>query len=126
MDPSFAVAHYRLGELYEEEKMYDKALSEFKQIIKLSDRNPLGPAALARVYALAGKRDESQKYLEQLLQMSKQRYVSPGLIALVYVALGDKDKTFAWLEELDKAHDLNAVRLKTDPRYDSLRSDSRF
>jgi serine/threonine-protein kinase len=126
MDPTFVVAHYRLGVLYEEEKRYDEAISEFKQIIKLSESNPLGIAALARGYALAGKRDESQKYLEQLLQISRQRYVSPGLIALVYVTLGDKDKTFAWLEESDKAHDLNAVRLKTDSRFDSLRSDPRF
>jgi hypothetical protein len=61
-----------------------------------------------------------------MLKLSKQRYVSPYLIALIYTALGDKNETFAWLDEADKAHDLNAVRLKVDPRFASLRSDPRF
>jgi Flp pilus assembly protein TadD len=106
--------------------MYDEAISEFKQVLKLSGGKPLGVSALARAYALAGKREEAQKNLDELLQLSKQRYVSPTSIAMIYIALGDKDKAFAWLDDGDKARDLNIVRLKVDPRYESLRSDPRF
>ena len=86
-----------------------------------------GIASIARTYALAGKREEARKNLDELLQMAKHRYVSPTSIALIYAALGDKDQAFAWLDEGDKAHDLQIItRLKTDPRYDSLRSDPGF
>ncbi|MDQ3666607.1 MAG: hypothetical protein M3410_08530 [Acidobacteriota bacterium] len=106
--------------------MYDEAISEFRQVLKLSGGKPVGIAALARAYALAGKREEAQKNLAELLQLSKQRYVSPTLIAFIYAALGDKDQAFVWLDEGYKARDLNVMRLKVDPRYATLRSDPRF
>ncbi|MGH9959732.1 MAG: tetratricopeptide repeat protein, partial [Pyrinomonadaceae bacterium] len=126
MDPNFIQAHYRLGSLYEEKGMYDEAIAEFKQALKLSGGKPPGVSALARAYAMAGKREEAQKNLAELLQLSKQRYVSPTSIAMIYIALGDKDKAFAWLDDGNKAHDLNIVRLKEDPRFAPLRSDPRF
>ncbi|MCA1573000.1 MAG: hypothetical protein LC770_00355, partial [Acidobacteria bacterium] len=76
--------------------------------------------------ALAGKRGEAQKHLDELLKLSKERWVSPALIGMIYAALGDNDKAFAWLDEADKAHDLSIVRIKSDPRFASLRSDPRF
>ena len=111
---------------YEQKGRYDEAIAEFKQVINLSGGKPLGIAALARGYALAGKREESQKLLAELLELSKQRYVSPASVAVVYAALGDKDQAFAWLDKADKARDLLLVRIKVDPRFDSLRSDPRF
>jgi tetratricopeptide (TPR) repeat protein len=63
LDPNFFIAHYRLGALYEEKRMYDEAISEFKQVIKLSNGNPLGAAALARAYALAGKQKKRTRIL---------------------------------------------------------------
>jgi len=126
LDPNFMIAHHRLGLLYEEKGMYDEAISEFRQVLKLSSGNPLGVSALAHAYALAGKREEAQKNLDELLQLSKQRYVSPTSIAMIYAALGDKDQAFAWLEKANDVRDLNVVRLQVDPRYASLRSDSRF
>ncbi len=106
--------------------MYDEAISEFKQVLKPSGGKPLAVSALARAYALAGKREEAQKNLDELLQLSKQRFVSPTSIAMIYIALGDKDKSFAWLEGGNKARDQNLLRLKVDPRYESLLSDPRF
>ncbi|MDQ6652177.1 MAG: protein kinase [Acidobacteriota bacterium] len=126
MDPNFIPTHHRLGLLYEQEGKYDEAIAEFKQVLNLSAGKPLGIATLAHAYALAGKREEAQKNLAELQEMSKHRYVSPASIAIIYAALGDKDQAFAWLERADKANDLILVRLKVDPRFDSLRSDPRF
>ena len=126
MDPNFVLAHYRLAGVYEQKGMYDEAISEFKEASKLSGGKLPGIAGLAHAYALAGKREEAQKYLDELLKQSKERWVSPALIGLVYTALGDKDKAFAWLEESNKAHDLSIVRLKSDFRFAPLRSDPRY
>jgi serine/threonine-protein kinase len=126
IDPNFIQTHYRLGAVYEETGRYAEAITEIRQVMKLSEGKPHGIAVLARVYALAGKKEDAQKTLNQLLQMAKQRYVAPTSIALIYAALGDKDQAFAWLAEADKAHDLQIVRLKTDPMFSRLRSDPRF
>ena len=126
LDPNFMLAHLRLGYVYEEKRMYAEAISEFEQVLRLSGGRFLGTASLAHVYALAGRRNEAQKLLNELLQQSTQRYVSPASIAIVYVALDDKDQAFAWLEKGNEIRDMNVVRLKVDPRYESLRSDPRF
>jgi tetratricopeptide (TPR) repeat protein len=75
-------ATLRLGLAYSEKGLYDKAISELTQVIKLSDGKPLGMTGLAHAYALAGRREEAQKTLNELLQISKQRYVSATQIAM--------------------------------------------
>jgi serine/threonine-protein kinase len=126
LDPNFMLAHLRLGYVYEEKGMYSEAISEFEQVLKLSGGKFLGTASLAHAYALAGRRTEAQKLLNELLQQSTQRYVSPASIAIVYVALDDKDQAFAWLEKGNEIRDMNVIRLKVDPRYESLRADPRY
>jgi TolB-like protein/Flp pilus assembly protein TadD len=126
MDPNFVLAHHRLGLAYEQQGKHDEAIAEFKQVVNLLPGKPLGIASLAHAYALSGKRAEAQRALAELQELSKQRYVSPASIAMTYAALGDKDQAFAWLEKADKAHDALLARLKVDPRFDTLRADSRF
>jgi tetratricopeptide (TPR) repeat protein len=112
--------------VYEQQGKYDKAIEQFKQVTTLSPGKPLGLAALAHAYALAGKREEAENGLADLLELSHKRFVSDASIALIYIALGDKDQGFAWLEKADKARDALLARLKVDPRFDAVRSDPRF
>lgn len=126
MDPSFRLAHYRLGLAYLEKGMYEEAISQFKDISELSGGDLPSLGGLAQAYALTGRKGEAQKYLDELLRLSKERWVSPALFASIYAALGDKDQAFMWLEEANKSHDMNVIRLKHDPRYAALRSDPRF
>jgi tetratricopeptide (TPR) repeat protein len=126
MDSNFSLAHHRLGLAYEQQGKYDEAIAEFKQVVTLTKGKPLGLAALARAYALAGRRTEANKTLIELQELSKERYVSPAAVGAIYAALGDNDRAFNWLDKAQKEHDGILVRLKVDPRYDSLRSDPRF
>ena len=47
-------------------------------------------------------------------------------IALIYTGLGETDQAFEWLDKAynDRAFDLQFA--KVDPRFETLRSDSRF
>jgi serine/threonine-protein kinase len=126
LDPTFTQAHFQLGRAYEDKRMYPEAISEFEQVLKLSGTRQLGLSALAHAYALTGRRKEAEKHLAELLQLSKQQYVPQTSIAFIYCALGDKDNAFAWLDEAERANDLEVVRVKVDPRVESLRSDPRF
>jgi hypothetical protein len=40
--------------------------------------------------------------------------------------LGDKDNAFEWLSTAYQEHDVNLLALRTDPAFDSLRSDPRY
>jgi serine/threonine-protein kinase len=111
---------------YEQQGKYAEAIAEFKQVINLTSGKPLGVAALARAYALAGQRADAQKLLGQLQEQAKVRYVSPASIAVIFAALGEKDQALTWLDKAEKEHDGVIVRLKVDSRYDSLRSDPHF
>ncbi len=75
---------------------------------------------------MLGRPELAKKVLGRLLDLSKRIPIPPGHIALVYVALGDKDQAFFWLGKAYQQHSGIMAWLKTDPRFDSLRSDSRF
>jgi hypothetical protein len=45
---------------------------------------------------------------------------------MVYAMLGDKDPAFKWLERANEEHDLLVLRVKYDPRFESLRGDPRL
>jgi tetratricopeptide (TPR) repeat protein len=83
-------------------------------------------ATLAGVYAAAGKTQEARRVLAQLTQLSKKRYVCPYEMATAYATLGDRDEAIRWLEKGVDVRSICMPDLKTDPRLDSLRSDSRF
>jgi serine/threonine protein kinase/Tfp pilus assembly protein PilF len=126
LDPNFILAHYRLGQVYAEKRMYDEAMSEFNQIMRLQNGKSLALLGFAQTYALSGNRDEAHKNLNQVMELSKQQFVSYAHIASIFAILGENDKAFELLEEANRAHDLNVVRLKYDPRFEKLRSDPRF
>jgi len=87
------------------------------------------PRQLARigyVYAAAGKRDEAIKILKEVEGQTSERYDLGAYIAAIYAALGNKDQAFAWLEKACDQRERGVYDLKVSPRWDTLRSDSRF
>jgi hypothetical protein len=75
-------------------------------------------ANLARAYALAGRTDEARRLLGRLSSRAQ--------IASVQTALGEKEAALASLEEALDTRDYAVVWLKTNPTFDSLRSEPRF
>ena len=128
MDPGVPPAHLRLGLAYEQKGMVKKAIEEFRKASSEDSSEPI--AALAHAYGIAGKRDEAREIIGQLTRpsrlTSKLRYISPYDVAVAYTGLGERDNALLWLEKAYEEHSASCVKMKHEPRLDSLRSTPRF
>ena len=115
-----------LGWTYEQKRMPDQAIVEFKKAVEAANGDPFFVAALGHAYAFAGNRRDAEKVLQTLSDRAKKSYVSPFDLALIYTALGEKDKAFALLNKAVAEHSTFLVYTKWEPRLDPLRSDPRF
>jgi TolB-like protein/Flp pilus assembly protein TadD len=115
-----------LGWTYEQKRMPDQAVAEFKKAVEAAQGDPFFAAALGHAYAVAGNRREAEKVLQTLSDRAKKSYVSPFDLALIYAALGEKDRAFALLDKAVAERSTFLVYSKWEPRLDPLRSDPRF
>jgi hypothetical protein len=106
--------------------MYKEAITELAHAVTLSGESTISLAMLGHANGTAGKRDEAQKILEKLTERSKHQYVPSYWIAMIHVGLGDKDQAFKWLERSFQERSSWLAWARVEPRFDSLRSDSRF
>ena len=125
LDQNFIAAHIQLGFAYECKGKYDEAIAEFQKASSLSgDRTMI--CMIAHAHAVSGRRDKALEVLSELKQLSKQQDVSLYDMAILFASLGENNEA---LELLARAYDERSprlIRLKVDPRMDSLRSDPRF
>jgi TolB-like protein len=126
MDPSFGPTHLWLADVYQQKAMFEQALSELKEGLRLSGESAFAVARLGHGYATAGKRDEARAVLAHLDTLSKQKYVSPYDMAIVHVGLGENNQAFQWLKKALEERSVWMGYLKVEPQFDLLRSDSRF
>jgi len=126
MDPNFANAHYKLALVYEAQGRYNEAVDEYLKSKVLSENTPQEVAALRTAYAKSGWRGFCLTQLQLLKENSKAGYVLPKYFVLSNLQLGDTEQAFRWFEEAYKERAELLVYLKVDPRFDSVRSDSRF
>jgi serine/threonine protein kinase/Tfp pilus assembly protein PilF len=115
-----------LGWVYGQKRMYAEGIAVSLERSQLLEGRGTSLPDLAHAYAVAGKTVEAKQTLERIKEQSKHTYIPPDAIALVHVALNEKDKAFALLEEAYAQHNVLFYWLKADPRFDPLRSDSRF
>jgi len=125
-EPSDWLSHRNLGLAYQQMGNLSGAIAEFERATQLEPNNPEALAALARGYALAGRRDDARKGLDELLARSQREHVPAYNLAIVYAGLGDNDRAFEWLEKSCDDRSFYPTLLKVDPDVDSLRSDPRF
>jgi Tfp pilus assembly protein PilF len=122
MDSSFSWTHYYVALCYEQKQEYDRAISEYKLIPDNSKKF----AWMAYAYGKAGDSANAKKLIAQVEQMAKSQYVSAVDIAIAYLGLNEKDRVFEWLEKAYENRDESLVRIRANPRFDSLSSDARF
>ena len=125
LDESWADGHVFLGLARLQKGMRDDAIRSLERGVALGDRST-SIARLGYGYGLMGQTQAALSQLARLQDKSRRGYVSAVNFATVYVGVGDTEKA---LESLEKGLEERATEmlfLKTDPRFDPLRSDARF
>jgi eukaryotic-like serine/threonine-protein kinase len=127
MDPSYYFAHLFAASAYIEKGMFPEAITEAHKAREFSGPTNSHPVAfLGYALAKSGKQKEARALAEELVKSSTERYVSAYNIAMIYNALDERDKVFEWLERAYNNRDQKIVFLKVEPKWNNLRSDSRF
>jgi DNA-binding winged helix-turn-helix (wHTH) protein/Tfp pilus assembly protein PilF len=123
-EPDVGLRHLTSGFVYQGAAMYDEAISEFRDAIRLSGETTSTLCYLGYALARSGRTAEARAVLAKLRATSD--YVSPVELGSLYVGLGEYETAFELLESGYQAHDLQMQFLKIDRTYDSIRSDPRF
>lgn len=103
-----------------------KAGADFTKARELSGGNSEAISMTGYAWALEGEAVHARNVIEELEQLSTQRHVPANSMAVVYSALGENDQAFDWLEKAYRERDVRLTFLKTDPKWDLLRTDARF
>lgn len=125
LDPDFWRAVVALGRCHEARGHYENAIACYERARIVSEGVPSSTGALGRAYALAGRTEDARALLQQLEEQSRSCFVSAYNRVLIYLGLGD-ERVFEWLEQSYNEHAAWLMYLSTDPRFDSIRADTRF
>jgi tetratricopeptide (TPR) repeat protein len=124
MDSNYIAAYTVLGDAYAEKKMYPEAIAEWQTAMKMS-----GTPALATTAGEADRTSGFQGFLQASLDSDLK---SPAVgeraygIARRYALLGKKNETVTWLEKAYASRSGGIVRIKSDPAFDSMRTEPGF
>ena len=126
MDRGFVMAHHRLAEVYERMGRFEEAAAEFQKAYPSYRTELPQMATVGRVYALSGSQSEARRILAVFGRAPERDMVMKLNVALIHVGLGETDQAFVWLEKALAEKDVELILLKSNPLFDSLRSDPRF
>jgi TolB-like protein/Tfp pilus assembly protein PilF/predicted Ser/Thr protein kinase len=123
--PRSTVALRFLGLAYTLAGNPEKGIAVLENSLRIEDYAP-ARAHLAYALALAGRKGEARRVLEELSRPPRRDLVLGCQIAAIHVALGEPDLALRWIEESLVEGSVQADDLRTDLRFDPLRSDPRF
>ena len=128
LDPRFPQAQREIGLAFLQAGQYQEAQQALRTSLEQPENyfKSTNAADLAHAYAVAGDRREALGILATLQRSPSDDYVDPADVAVIYVGLGDKESALEWLRRASDEHSYWLSWLGVDPRWDPLRSDSRF
>jgi TolB-like protein/Flp pilus assembly protein TadD len=125
-EPDFWVAHWQLGQAYEQMGRTDQAIEALNEAARLSNGNSKPTAMSAYILGRAGRAGEALELLAGLKHLAHKRYVPPMAFALAYAGLKDDERVFEWLEKASAVRDSHLIYVIVDAKWDSYRQDPRF
>jgi TolB-like protein/Tfp pilus assembly protein PilF len=124
--PDDAVPHVLMGFCYERKKLYPLAVEELRKAVVLSHRDSETLGWLGWVLALDGQRTEAEKILAELQAAPSEHYAATHDVAMIYAGLGDTESALRYLDEAVTRREADALDIKMQFAWQSLRSDARF
>lgn len=125
IESNFHVMSTYIAQIYELQQKYPEAIAELEKAHAAEPKDDEISYALAQAYALGGRKDEALKIATELNQPGKQNTYLPKEAAYLYALLGEKDKAMTTLQEAAEKHYISVAEIKTDPRFDGLKTDAR-
>ena len=126
-NPGMVRGHMALAEAYSQTGVHDRAIDHIGRAAQLGDTSLELQATTGYIYARAGRRRQAVVIANRLVDRARRNEDgAAGGAAFVYAGLGDRDRAFEWLDQALKLRDPWIAYLKIDPKWDSLRKDSRF
>jgi eukaryotic-like serine/threonine-protein kinase len=126
LEPSFAFAHYALGDACTQRGQYERAIEEFNKAIELGGRSVNHVGVLGYVHARSGNRDRANEHLAELTARAADGYVSPMWFALVHLGLSNLESLFRWLNRAFQERDGSLILVTAAVEFDPVREDARF
>jgi serine/threonine protein kinase/cytochrome c-type biogenesis protein CcmH/NrfG len=126
LEPSFAFAHYALGDACTEKGQYDRAFAEFNKAIELGGRSVNHIGVLGYAYGRSGNLHRAKEHLQELTARAAHGYVSAMWMALVHLGLRDLESLFHWLERAFEERDGSLILITAAVEFDPVREDRRF
>ena len=126
LDPNFWLAHLFISRNFMVEGNWKSAIESATKAKEITNGNTESTSTIGYALARSGKSDEARKILLDLESQSRSSYISPYSLAQVYLGLGDQQMALNSLERAYYQRDPLMVFLKVEPKWDRLRSESRF
>ena len=126
MNPKYPPGYFWLGRIYTSVRRYKEAEMALDSIGPLRTWTP-AMAVIGYLYAKTDRRDEAKAVLAEFDALERAgRYASGYAIAVIYAGLGDRERALSTLEKAYNERSHWLVWLKRDPRWNEIRTDSRF
>jgi len=126
IDPEFWIGHLQLAQAYVELQEYSRALESLTQASRFSGGNSKTLSLRGYLLARTANSAEALAILQTLESISRDRYIPPYAMALIHIGLGQADCAFDWLLRALETHDVHLIFLTIDPKWNPMRSQSRF
>jgi TolB-like protein/Tfp pilus assembly protein PilF len=125
MEASFAGTHRVLSAALVQVGRVAEAIAQLESFAG-SHRDPSMLAGLAHALAVNGERARAAEVVACAERLAADQYVSPYHLAIACAGLEDVDRAFAQLDRACEDRDPAIMNVAIDPRFDLLRSDTRY
>jgi DNA-binding winged helix-turn-helix (wHTH) protein/Tfp pilus assembly protein PilF len=126
MDGSYAMAHFRLGQVRIITRRWHEAIAPLESAVEITHRAPAAVGLLAMAYAGDGRRSDAQHLVDELERRAADENVPPGALLLGFLAVNDKAHAIDMLQRGYDERDNYEINIAADPLMDPLRDEPRF